>query len=176
MASVGDCSCLIGLVGVMGHNRGETQQSGLSSQGGAMGGRLFFRLALAAALVSICLIAYVIAHAQSGPSWEVPVAVTMELQRYPVVAMGLAIVALLLKVWSNRLIDVGERANGALAVVLTIAFIYPFMVWLLKPEQWPYQFETLSFLASVIFVPVVIVSVVFFWLIGFRWVKKAESK
>src|SRR5687767_6586494 len=120
-----------------------------------MWGKWLFRLALVAALVSICLIAYVIAHAQSGPGWEVPVAVTTELQTYPLVAMGSAFVALLLKLWSSRLVDVGERSNGTFAVVLTIAFIYPFMVWFLEPEQWAYQFVTLSFIATIWVVPVV---------------------
>ena len=66
------------------------------------GGKLLFRLALVAALASICLSAYVIAHAQTGPGWEVPVAVMQELRTFPLISMGLAIVAALLYFGSSR--------------------------------------------------------------------------
>jgi hypothetical protein len=133
------------------------------------GGKLLFRLALAAALASICLSAYVITHAQTGPSWEVPVAVMQELRILPVLSMGLAIVSALLYFGSSRLGDVAGSPQRGFLIVLLIAFACPFVVWLFKPEQWPFQFEMLSFIASVLIAPVAIASIFFFWLIGFRW-------
>jgi hypothetical protein len=45
----------------------------------SIAGKTLFRLALALSLISICLSAYVLMRAQSGPSWEVPAAVVREL-------------------------------------------------------------------------------------------------
>ena len=60
--------------------------------------------------------------------------------------------------------DVGGAPKWGFLIVLLIAFACPFVVWVFKPEQWPFQFVTLSFIASILITPVAIVSILFFWL------------
>ncbi len=106
--------------------------------------KLRFRLGLAAALVSICLSAYVIARAQSGPSWEVPVAVVEELRTLPPISMILAIVGAIMFAWIRRLGGVGPAARRGLLLLLLIAFALPFIIWIFEPEQWPFHSTMLS--------------------------------
>lgn len=139
------------------------------------GGLFLFRLALALALASICLSAYVLSRAQSGPSWEVPVAVVMELQIVPVMSTVMAVCALLLYLWSRRLGSVGAAAQSGFWVVVLVAIGFPLIIWIFQPAQWPFRYLTLSFFAMILIVPTVIAAVVFFWLIGFRWVRSSEK-
>lgn len=143
-------------------------------KGGNMGGKgalRWFRLGLAAALASICLCATVIARAQGGPSWEVPVAVMEELRTFPLVALALAIFATVIYLWGRGKPGVGASARSAFGVVLLLAFVFPVSVWLLQPEQWPFRFVTLSLIATVLVAPIWIAAVVYFWLIGWRWAR-----
>jgi hypothetical protein len=135
------------------------------------GTRLLFQSALALALISICVSAHVIAHAQSGPGWEVPVAVMVELQTFPPVAMLMVVVAILLYFWSLQYGSIHGGAQFGFWVVALVAFAFPIVIWLFKPEQWPFQFVTLSFFASILLAPMVILSLLLFWLIGLRWAK-----
>ena len=137
-------------------------------QGGA---KLSFRLALLLALASVCLSSYVLGRAQSGPSWEVPVAVVEELQTIPVMSTFLAVLALVLFIWGRRRMETGQRAQWGMVVALLIAFALPWVVWLFDPAQWPFRNESLSFLAFILIIPAVLLSIVGFWLIGFRWLR-----
>jgi len=147
------------------------------AQGGSMFNSretLLFCFGLAAAFISVCLSAYLIAHAQSGPSREVPAAVVSELATLPWLSLLLAILAALLYFWSSRVGGgVNARSRRAFLVVLLIATALPFINLLLQPAQWVYQFTRLSLVASLLFFPVVIIALIFFWLIGFRWLAPA---
>lgn len=136
-----------------------------------MGAKLWFRLGLAAALASICLCATVMARAQGGPSWEVPVAVMEELRTWPLMALALAIFAAVMYFWGRRTANIGKGARDAFGIVLALAFISPVAVWILQPEQWPYRFVTLSLIVTILVVPIWIAAVVCFWLIGWRWAR-----
>ena len=131
--------------------------------------RLRFRLGLVALFASICLSAYLLARAQSGPRWEVPVAIMQELRTMPLVALLLAVLGLGFYQWSRRAGRVSRAAQRGFWGAWVIALLFPLLIWLLKPEQWPFQYETLSFIATILIVPTVIASLIFFWLIGFRW-------
>ena len=135
-------------------------------------GKLLFRLALAFALISICLSAYLISHAQSGPSWEVPVAVVTELATLPWLSLLLALIAAILYGRSRRGDTISAASQRAFLITFAIAFMLPVVIWLFQPAQWAYHFVLLSLVARLIFGPVVIVSIVLFWLIGFSWVKQ----
>lgn len=135
-----------------------------------------FRLGLAVALASIILSSYLMAHAQSGPSWEVPAAVMMELQTLPLLSMLLAILAIALYVWASRLGDFGDSARFGFVAVVVCAFVLPCVIWLFKPEQWPFQYEMLSFFAAIQIVPVFLAAVILFRLIGFRWNRSDDSR
>ena len=135
------------------------------------GAKLWFRLGLAAALASICLCAYLIARAQGGPSWEVPVAVMEELRTFPLIALALATFAAVIYFWRRGNLAVGASARAAFGVILVLAFVFPIAIRVLQPEQWPYRFVTLSFLATLLVAPIWIASLVCFWLIGWRWVR-----
>lgn len=135
--------------------------------------KLLFRLALLAALVSVALSAYVVAHAQTGPSWEVPVAIVEELRTFPRLSLVLAVVALALYFLASRFSGINLRALRWFAIVLVVAFLYPLVIWFFEPEQWPFRYETLSSIALIQVVPVWIGAVVLLWLAGFRWLKDA---
>lgn len=139
------------------------------------GGKLLFLLGLALCLISIVLSTYVISHAQSGPSWEVPVAVMQELNVIPRISMALTVLALIFYIWASNRGEINKRATFGFFVLLPIAFALPFVVWVFNPEQWAYQFVTLSFLATICIVPVVIAALVLFWLIGFRWLRNPHE-
>ncbi len=130
--------------------------------------KLLFRLGLATSLASICFSAYILARAQTGPEWEVPVAVVEELRTIPRIAIALAIVAAGFYFWQSKLAVLGNLARSKSLVILLIAFALPFVVWVLEPEQWPFQYEMLSFFASILMIPVWLVCVLLFWLVGFR--------
>ena len=135
---------------------------------------LLFRLGLVAVFTSICLSAYVLAHAQTGPSWEVPVAILQELRTVPIVALLLAVVALGFYLGSRRLGRVEPAALRGFWIAWVIAVIFPLAIWLGRPEQWPFQYVTLSFFAMILVVPTVIASLFCFWLIGFRWLRAVK--
>jgi hypothetical protein len=131
--------------------------------------KLIFRIALACSLVSICLSAYVLGRAQSGPSWEVPVAVVEDLRTIPVRATLLAVVALVLFLVSRQRVTLPSRAQIGMLVTLLIAFALPWLIWRFDPAQWPFRYVTLSSVAAMLIFPTIIVSIVGYWLIGFRW-------
>jgi hypothetical protein len=133
-------------------------------------GKVLFRLGLLGALVSICVSAYLFARAQGGPSWEVPASVMRELQTLPPLVFALAIAASGLYAWSRHV--AGGRARRGMVILLAIAVILPWIIWLFHPEQWPYQFVALSMAATILFVPTVLAALFLFWLIGFRWLKR----
>ena len=135
--------------------------------------KFLFRLALLAALGSVALSAYVVAHAQTGPSWEVPVAIVEELRTFPRLSLVLAAVAVVIYFWAGRFSGINVRALRWFAIVLVLAFLYPLAIWLFEPAQWPFQRETLSSIALIQAVPVWIGAVVLLWLAGFRWLKDA---
>jgi hypothetical protein len=137
----------------------------------SIAGKTLFRLALALSLISICLSAYVLMRAQSGPSWEVPAAVVRELATIPVMSIALVVGAVLLYLWSSRLGNVAAGSQSGFWIASVAALIFPLSIRLLQPEQWPFRYATLSFVAASLFVPVMIASLIFFWLIGFRWLK-----
>lgn len=137
------------------------------------GGKMLFRLGLALAFGSICLASYAIFRGQSGPSWEVPVAVVELLRIVPVMSTLLVIGALSFYGWSHRQGGVARAAQRGFLVVLLIAVALPFVIWYFEPEQWPVRDESLSFLAWVQFAPVVLVSLISFWLIGFHWLRNS---
>ena len=58
--------------------------------------KILFHLGLAASLLGLCLLSYLLAFAQTGPGWEVPVTVMTQLTLLPRVSFTLCVARLLL--------------------------------------------------------------------------------
>ena len=136
---------------------------------------LCFRLALLLVLVSCCISSYVIARAQTGTRWEVPVAIVELIRTWPLVALILAASGLLLYLCSWLAGRVSGTAQGSFFAVLVMAFSLPFIIWYLHPEQWPYRFPLLSLFAVLQLAPMIVNAVICFWVIGFRWVRTSGT-
>ena len=125
------------------------------------------RIAIGSAVLAACLAANLLARAQSGPGWEVPVDVVMALTFGPSFAVGLIVVALLALPLARPLANIPRSAIiGTIAVLLT-AVLLTAILMLSEPAQWPKRHPNASAVASVLPLPAFVVSGVVFWLVGF---------
>ncbi len=114
-----------------------------------------FRLGLAASLLGLCLLSHLLAFAQTGPGWEVPLAVMTQLTLLPRVSLTLGVASLLLYKNTPRNLRAGYLILSILC--LTLSLLLP----LLHPEQWPGSL--LSTLAMIQVIPVWVGCVMTYW-------------
>ena len=134
------------------------------------------RIAIGSAVLSSCLAANLLALAQSGPGWEVPVHVVMALKYGPFFTVGLIVVALVALFAACSPGNIPRSAIiGAVAVLLTALLLTTILIFS-EPAQWPIRHPNASAVASVLLWPAFVVSGVVFWLVGFYCVASSSYR
>jgi hypothetical protein len=131
-------------------------------------------IAAAIAAVFACTVsAHAIARAQSGPSWEVPVAVVSLLLTSQVVALGSILIAVAFGVAAFRAARPGSLAIAILFMLLAAAIV---LTLLATPEfagQWPVKRPRLSAIARASTIPVALVSLGLGVAVVRAWIKSS---
>ena len=122
-----------------------------------------FRLGLAASLLGLCLLSYLLAFAQTDPAWEVPVAVITQLRQIPRLTFPLGTLAVLLALFGPSHKNTPRRHSAGYwtltILCLSLSILRPF----LHPEQWQGQSPLLSTIAMGQVVLVWIGSIALYW-------------
>lgn len=125
------------------------------------------RISIGSALLATCVATNLLARAQSGPGWEVPVHVVWALTFGPVVSIVLIVIAsvALFFAWTRG--NISRSAIISTVVVLLTAVVLTATITFFEPEQWPIRNPNASALATVVPWPTLVVAGVVFWLVGF---------
>lgn len=127
-----------------------------------------FRLGLAASLLGLCLLSYLLAFAQTGLGWEVPVAVMTQLTLLPRVSFALALFGLIAYFPRSRQKDTPRNVRAGYLILSILCLTLSIVLPVLHPEQWPGQFPILSTLAQCQMFPAWIICGVSYWRMGVR--------
>jgi hypothetical protein len=134
------------------------------------------RIAIGAAILAACLATNLLALAQSGPGWEVPMDVVIKLTRGPSFIVVLIIIAAAALFQVRALGNVPRSAIiGTVAVLVTAVFLTG-IIFFSEPAQWPSRHPNASAVAKILPWPAFIVSGVVFWLVGFYCVGSSSYR
>jgi hypothetical protein len=120
-----------------------------------------FRLGLAASLLGLCLLSYLLAFAQTGPEWEVPIAVMTQLSLIPRVTFGLGAIALFIYLFGKIYKNTPHNLRAGYLILSIVCLTLSLLLPILHPEQWPGSL--LSTLAMIQVLPVWVGCVMTYW-------------